>query len=117
MRRRVSDLSSLISPFDTSQVPLACKIADIVPVHKKGKKDCREPRNFRQISLTLIVCNLDFLKRSQLKRNYYLDLTTGRHTETDQNQQTFFFEAFDSPHYERLLLKLKWYEIDGPLLF
>ena len=36
---------------------------------------------------------------------------------SDRNQQIFFFEAFDSLHYERLLLKLKWYEIDGPLLF
>ena len=37
------------------EVPYPWKIAKIVPVHKKGGKDCRQ--NYRQISLTSIACN------------------------------------------------------------
>ena len=33
--------------FSTGQVPYAWKITDITPVHKKGRKDCRE--SYRQI--------------------------------------------------------------------
>ena len=42
--------------FLAGEVPYAWKIANIVPVHKKGRKDYRE--NYRQISLTSVACKV-----------------------------------------------------------
>ena len=45
--------SLLNRSFFAGEVPYAWKIANIVSVHKMGRKDCRE--NYRQISLTSIA--------------------------------------------------------------
>ena len=42
--------------FSSGQLPSAWKLANITPIHKKGPKNFRE--NYRQISLTSIVCKL-----------------------------------------------------------
>lgn len=49
-------LSLLNRSFFAGEVPYAWKIANIVLVHKKGRKDCRE--NYRQVSLTSIACKV-----------------------------------------------------------
>ena len=48
--------SLLNRSFFAGEVPYAWKMANIVPVHKKGRKDCRE--NYHQISLTSIACKV-----------------------------------------------------------
>ena len=48
--------SLLNRSFFAGEVPYAWKIANIVLVHKKGRKDCRE--NYRQVSLTSIACKV-----------------------------------------------------------
>lgn len=48
---------SLLNRFFTSgQVPSAWKIANIVPIHKKGKKSWIE--NYRHVSLTSMSCKV-----------------------------------------------------------
>ena len=48
--------SLLNRSFFAGEVPYAWKIANIVLVHKKGRKDCRE--SYRQVSLTFIACKV-----------------------------------------------------------
>lgn len=48
--------SLLNRSFFAGEVTYEWKIANIVPVHKKGRKDCR--RNSRQISLSSIACKV-----------------------------------------------------------
>lgn len=48
--------SLLNRSFFAGEVPYAWKIANIVLVHKKGRKDCRE--SYRQVSLTSIACKV-----------------------------------------------------------
>ena len=42
--------------FSTGMLPADWKIANITPIHKKGNKHKKE--NYRQISLTSIVCKI-----------------------------------------------------------
>ena len=61
LRERTQMLSSplaifLIILFSHGQLPCVWKLAHITPVHKKGNKNLME--NFRQISLTCIVCKI-----------------------------------------------------------
>lgn len=48
--------SLLNRSFFAGEVPYAWKIGNIVLVHKKGRKYCRE--NYRQVSLTSIACKV-----------------------------------------------------------
>ena len=120
----------------------AWKIANIVPVHKKGRKDCRE--NYRQISLSSIACKVSEKIAKDRVVNFWQALNVfnpnqfgfleGKSTLTQllccfdgwassRNKSTptdviflDFSKAFDPVPHERLLLKFKCHGIDGSLL-
>ena len=134
--------SLLNRSFFAGAVPHAWKLANIVPVHKKGRKDCRD--NYRQISLTSIACKVSEKIVKNRVVNFWQALNVfnpsqfgfleGKSTLTqllccfddwassrNKSKPTDvifldFSKAFDSVPHERLLLKLKGHGIDGSLL-
>ncbi len=51
-------------------VPTDCRIANVIPIHKKGDKT--EPGNYRPISLTSIICKLmETIIRSKMENFLY----------------------------------------------
>ena len=128
--------------FSAGEVPYTWKIANIVPVHKKGRKDYRE--NYRQISLTSVACKVSEKIVKDRVVNFWQDLNVfnpnqfgfleGKSTlsqllccfhdwasSRNKSRPTDaifldFSKAFDSVSHERLLLKLKCHGIDGSLL-
>ena len=134
--------SFLNRSFSAGELPYAWKIANIVPVHKKGRKDYRE--NYRQISLTSVACKVSEKIVKDRVVNFWQDLNVfnpnqfgfleGKSTlsqllccfddwASSQNKSRptdaiflDFSKAFDSVPHERLLLKLKCQGIDGSLL-
>ena len=56
--------------LDTGVVPTDWKIANVIPIHKKGDKT--KPGNYRPISLTSIICKLmETIIRSKMENYLY----------------------------------------------
>ena len=129
--------------YNTGSLPKEWKIANVVPIHKKGSKD--DIKNYRPISLTSLVMKTfeRILKDELLIRTSHLldcrqhgflnfkSCTTNLVNFTDKlvmsinDTQTLstdviyfdFSKAFDSVNHDLILHKLKYeYAIDGSLL-
>ena len=129
--------------YNTGSLPKEWKIANVVPIHKKGSKD--DIKNYRPISLTSLVMKTfeRILKDELLIRTSHLldcrqhgflnfkSCTTNMVNFTDKlvmsinDTQTLstdviyfdFSKAFDSVNHDLILHKLKYeYAIDGSLL-
>ena len=127
--------------YDSGIIPKEWKIANVVPVHKKGSKS--DVKNYRPISLTcLIVKVFERIVRDKLMEkckdklcpnqhgflpakscttqmidvNESLSFTINSKTQADMVYFDFA-KAFDSVHHDTLLLKLKdKFKINGRLL-
>ena len=123
-------------------IPSDWKIAEVRPIFKKGDKT--QPGNYRPVSLTSVCCKLmeTFIKNALYKHlidNNILSkeqfgFVSGRNTVTqllvtindwmqnlDENIDVDaaymdFRKAFDTVPHQRLLTKLKNYNINGPIL-
>ena len=123
-------------------IPDEWKIAEVRPIFKKGDKS--QPGNYRPVSLTSVVCKLmeHFIKQSlnahlinnNLLSNEQFGFVSGRNTITqllvtindwlydmDNNVPVDacymdFRKAFDAVPHQRLLNKLKGYNVTGPIL-
>ena len=49
-------LFNFLNSYNTSSLPNECKLAKVVPIHKKGNKD--DIKNYRPVSLTCLVTKL-----------------------------------------------------------
>ena len=125
--------------LDTGVVPTDWKIANVIPIHKKGDKT--EPGNYRPISLTSIICKLmETIIRSKMENYLYGNNILGdsQHgfrkgrscltnlldffedaTLTMDNCKAYdmvyldFQKAFDKVPHKRLILKLNAVGIQG----
>ena len=123
-------------------IPDEWKIAEVRPIFKKGDKS--QPGNYRPVSLTSVVCKLmeSFIKKSlnthlidnNLLSNEQFGFVSGRNTITQLlvtiNDWMYdldndvpvdacymdFRKAFDAVPHQRLINKLKGYNITGPIL-
>ena len=128
--------------FKNQQLPDVWKLANVVPVHKKGSK--AEPNNYRPISLTSTCCRvmeriinkelLTYLEQNNLISEQQHGFRSGRSACTNlleaasdwvSNVQTkvgsdiVYFDlskAFDSVSHHKLNLKIQSYGLDGHLL-
>ena len=127
--------------YNTGQIPKEWKMANVVPVHKKGSKVCVE--NYRPISLTCLVMKLfEKLIRDELMLRCNHLLNEKQHGFLPQKSCTTqlipfcdslavslnqacrtdvvyfdFAKAFDSVSHDIILHKLKYqFGIDGTLL-
>ena len=127
--------------YNTGIIPKEWKVANVVPVHKKGSKS--DVKNYRPISLTsLIVKVFERVVRDKLMDKCKDKLCPNQHgflpakscttqmievneslafTINSKSQADVvyfdFAKAFDSVHHDTLLLKLKEvYDINGRLL-
>jgi len=135
--------SNIISrkTFAAGLVPSDWKIADIVPIFKKGAKD--DPTNYRPVSLTSVPCKLmellikdslkTFLDKKETISNYQHGFTDGRSCLTNLHESLEswtqaldegfgidvlcldYRKAFDSVPHKRLLEKLKLHGINSKL--
>ena len=123
-------------------IPEEWKTAEVRPIFKKGDKT--QPGNYRPVSLTSVICKLfeSFIKKSlnehlvnnDLLSSEQFGFVSGRNTITqllvtindwmsdlDNNIPVDacymdFRKAFDAVPHQRLLSKLKGYNISGPIL-
>lgn len=130
--------------INSGTVPQEWKIADVVPIYKKGHKSNVE--NYRPISLTSIICKcmerlvakamLEYLREGNLLNNNQHGFLPGRSCTTmltkviDEWQYSMdqtdviqvdcvsldWSKAFDQVPHQRLLLKLQQLNIQGKLL-
>lgn len=128
--------------LDSGVLPIEWKNSNISPIFKKGQRS--QPCNYRPVALTSIVCKMmeTLIKRAitshldskQLLSVHQHGFQTGRSCLTnlleafeiwtraldDGNQVDCiyldFAKAFDSVPFERLILKLKAYGINGKLV-
>ena len=138
-----SSLSGIFNSFFASGVmPHNWKLADIIPLHKKGpKKYCK---NYRPVSLTSLVCKVcEMIVREQIVqfwinnnifnpeqfgflkgKSCLSQLLSSFHDWARERNKGFttdviyldLSKAFDSVPHERLLLKLRAYGIHDLLL-
>ena len=123
-------------------LPIEWKTAEVRPIFKKGDKS--NPGNYRPVSLTSIICKLfeSFIKKAlnehfinnNILSNHQFGFVSGRSTITQLlvtlNDWLFsldndvpvdaaymdFRKAFDTVPHQRLINKLKGYNINGPIL-
>ena len=123
-------------------LPSDFKIAEVRPIYKKGDKS--HAGNYRPVSLTSVICKVmeTFIKNSlnnhlinnDLLSKHQFGFVSGRSTVTQLlvtlNEWLFgldnnvpidaaymdFRKAFDTVPHQRLLNKLKGYNITGPIL-
>jgi hypothetical protein len=128
--------------FKDSKLPSSWKIANVLPIHKKGCTS--DPNNYRPISLTSSCCRvmerilnediLNYLLANNLITKHQHGFIRGRSTSTNllecindwslnlQNQagtDVIYFDfkkAFDSVSHPKLLTKLEAYGLSGLLL-
>ena len=128
--------------FFSGLLPEDWKIANIIPIYKKGHK--HQKQNYRQISLTSIICKVAekiirskisaFWLHHQVLNEKQFGYLRGKSTlaqllscfndwavsrNNSKATDAIFLDlakAFDSVPHERLLLKLNRYGIGGPLL-
>ena len=127
--------------YNTGQIPLQWKSANVVPIHKKGSKSNVE--NYRPISLTCLVMKIferiikeellshtsqyldsrqhGFLSNRSCTTNMvgYCDSLALSLNDNDRSDIVYFdfAKAFDSVNHDLILYKLKhMYNIDGTLL-
>ena len=123
-------------------IPNDWKIAEVRPIFKKGDKS--KPNNYRPVSLTSVICkimetfikkalNLHLISNNLLSKEQY-GFVTGRNTitqllvtindwmfELDNNISVDaaymdFRKAFDTVPHQRLLNKLRGYNVNGNIL-
>ena len=130
------------STLDSGYIPQIWKVADVVPIHKKGTKT--DPNNYRPVSLTSSVCKiLETIIRDSLplhleKNNLYSPAQYGFRSGRSCCTQLLevvndwssaidsfkpvdvvyldYRKAFDSVPHQRLLVKLEAYGIQGQVL-
>ena len=128
--------------LDEGKLPDEWKTANITAIHKKGNKKLAS--NYRPVSLTCLICKkmeeitrdhiMKFLKKTGTLSKKQFGFIAGRSTvlqllkvmdewtkiidEGGEIDVIFmdFMKAFDKVPHRRLILKLKSYGIDGPLL-
>ena len=127
--------------YNIGQIPAEWKLANVVPVHKKGPKSCVE--NYRPISLTSLVMKVfEKIVKDELMTKCRHKLNTNQHgfmprkscttqmltfvdslsLSINDNIRTDviyfdFAKAFDSVNHDIILKKLKHqFDIDGTLL-
>ena len=128
--------------LDTGQLPSEWKAGDIVPIYKKGNKQC--PGNYRPVSLTSVVCKvmeaiirdklMDYLSTTDQLHNAQHGFRTKRSCSSQllttleewsraiENGDPVdaiycdFAKAFDSVPHKRLLRKLRACGVAGRVL-
>lgn len=128
--------------FETGLVPSDWRVADVVPIYKKGAKS--DPTNYRPVSLTSVPCKVmeslikdsvkEFLELKGTISGYQHEFMAGRSCLTNllESLESWtqaldngygidvlyldYRKAFDSVPHKRLLEKLKVYEVHGKLL-
>ena len=128
--------------FETGDVPVDWKTANIVPIYKKGSKT--DPANYRPVSLTSVPCKImeSFIKEALLKHLNQFNMISelqhgfmeGRSCLTNLLESLEcwtkalddgygvdvlyldYRKAFDSVPHKRLLQKLSLYGVNGSAL-
>ena len=140
LNRYASHLTPIIhdifqSSVDSGEVPKAWKEANITAIFKKGNR--AETSNYRPISLTPVISKLlehiihshimKHLEQHHILADHQHGFRAKRSTETQLIQTVYdisksvdmaildFTKAFDKVPHKRLIHKLKYYGIIGPI--